>query len=52
MGKVLFLRREIKEGLPDKVALQQISKGKKGASHVATWVRNISGKGTNARPFL
>lgn len=35
MVKVLFLHREIKEGPPNKVALKQISKGKKGSSDVA-----------------
>ena len=31
----LFLYRVIKEDLPDKVALKQIAKGRKGARHAA-----------------
>lgn len=52
MGEVLFLYKEMKQGLPDKVALEQISKERKGASCAATWMRNILGKDTEARLFL
>lgn len=52
MGDVLFLYKKIKEGLPDKIALEQISKETKGASHAVTCMRNISDKGTEGRPFL
>lgn len=52
VGEVLFLYKEMKQGLPDKVALEQISKERKGASCAATWMRNILGKDTEARLFL
>lgn len=49
---MLFLYREIKKGLPNKVAPEQISNQKKEASHAATWMRNSSGKGSEARLSL